>query len=100
MATEIGACLVLGGEASVEDLEPLLADEYGVTVARDRAIICVVGSRLASDRAFRRKVLAAVAEEDPEALVWGASPISVTAVFPEQRLSAAVRSLHDRFFGD
>lgn len=94
----IGACVAVSAGPRVEEIERIVAREFDVSVDRDRAIICVVGSRLEHDVAFRRRVLGAVAEQDPEALVWGASPISVTAIVPTGRLAPAVRGLHGRFF--
>ncbi len=96
--TEVGAAVVVP-EGSGEPLAEALADASAeIACLRGRALLCVVGSGLAA-KACRRAVLDALASCDAEALLAGASPVSVAAVVEDRGLPEIVRSLHERFFG-
>lgn len=64
----------------------------------ERAVVSVVGDGLGLDPALRARVGASLAELAPDLLVVGASRSSATAVIPVDRLTEAVRALHERFF--
>jgi len=75
-----------------------LGDDVRLETMEDRAIVCIVGTGLATDGALRSRVLAALAEIAPEMVALGGSATSVAAVVPERVLADAVRGLHRRFF--
>jgi aspartate kinase len=97
VSSEVAACLVVRQPLDIAGLKNTLGDNCGVDAMGDRAIICIVGSKLGHDGSFRALVLAALAEFEPEALVLGSSGSSLAAIVPQAVLERAVRGLHRRF---
>lgn len=98
LASEVSVGLVAAELPPAERLAGVLGDEFRVCRDADRAIICVVGSRVGAEGACRGQVLSALAEWEPELVGVGGSATSVAAVVPAARLEPAVRALHARFF--
>jgi aspartate kinase len=97
VSSEVAVCLAIPQSVDLAAIDAMLGDGIAIEVERDRAIICVVGSRLGSDSGFRALVLSALAEFEPEMVGLGASGSSLAAVVPQTRLEPAVRGLHERF---
>jgi aspartate kinase len=98
VVSEVATSVIVPAEAPLGGVRRALSGIAEVEDAPGRALVCVVGSGLARDGRIRRKVLAALAEIEPEIVSLGGSGTSVTAVVPEDRLAQAVRGLHHRFF--
>jgi aspartate kinase len=97
VASEIGVHFAIRDEAEGESLQIELADYGEVEAYGDRAIVCVVGSRLAEGPA-RGEAMEAIAEWEPELLALGSSGASLAAIVRADRLTETVRGLHRRFF--
>jgi aspartate kinase len=97
VASEIGVHFAMREDADRATLEVELGQFGEVEVRGKRAIVGVVGSRLA-DGAARRVAVEAMAEWEPELLALGSSGASLAAVVTEERLTETVRGLHHRFF--
>jgi aspartate kinase len=99
VASELGLHVVVGlasdAEAIFEDLQAL----GEVRMQEGRAVICIVGSRLAS-AAERGRALHALADWQPELVALGSSGASLAAVVTEERLTEAVRGLHRHYLED
>jgi aspartate kinase len=100
VSSEVAVSVVVPAGARLEDVRRALHGVADVEDAEGRALVSVVGSGLARDGRVRRRVLAALAEIEPEIVSLGGSGTSATAVVPEDRLGEAVRGLHRRFFED
>jgi aspartate kinase len=99
VASEIGVHLAIDDSVASVALQDELARCGVVEVQRDRAIVCMVGSRLADGRS-RREALEAISACEPELLALGSSGASLTALVSADRLTETVRGLHHRFFED
>ena len=97
VASEVAVTVVVSG-LDFEKVARDLAAFASLETVADLAIVCVVGSGLASDGAIRRRVLEALAAHEPVALGLGARATSVAAAVSEGRLESAVRDIHHRFF--
>jgi aspartate kinase len=97
VSTEVALCLAVEKDVDLAPVREALGDSAGFEIERDRAVICVVGSRLGRDSRFRALVLSALAEFEPEMVGLGASGSSLAAVVTESGLEAAVCGLHRRF---
>jgi len=97
VASEIGVHFAMRDDADRASLELELGQYGEVEVRGDRAIVGVVGSRLA-EGAARRVALEAMAEWEPELLALGSSGASLAAIVTAERLTETVRGLHHRFF--
>jgi len=97
VASEVAVCLAISQHVDLAPVRSALGENIKIDVERERAIICVVGSRLSRDSSFRTLVLSALAEFEPEMVGLGASSNSLAAVVPHARLEPAVRGLHRRF---
>lgn len=97
VATEIGVHLAIDDDAAQVSLQEELRQYGELDVHGDRAIVCMVGSRLADGRS-RRDAMEAISAWEPELLVIGSSGASLAALVRTDRLSETVRGLHHRFF--
>jgi len=95
VSSDLAVTLVLPESAGLRGIEGRFGSEARVELLEPGAIICMVGAGL---RGVRGKVLAALAEWDPEVLALGVSRNSVTALVREELLQPALQSLHRRFF--
>ncbi len=100
--------LVVASEASVamvapDDFEPAriraLAEDAGceLSIRKDRSVICVVGAVLAERDEIRSKVVAELANWQPDLLALGASRSGITAALDRDSLALALRRLHRVF---
>ncbi|MBI5647139.1 MAG: lysine-sensitive aspartokinase 3 [Ignavibacteriae bacterium] len=83
------------------DLDALLAhlEEFGrVQVQRNKAIVCIVGEKLKSEKGIAARVFGRLREVPIDMISQGASEINITFVIDEEHVPHAVRELHDEFF--
>ena len=97
VASEIGVHFAMRDDADRASLEVELGQYGDVEGCGGRAIVGVVGSRLA-DGTARRVAVEAMAEWEPELLALGSSGASLAAIVTAERLTETVRGLHHRFF--
>lgn len=82
-------------------LDALIADleQYGrVQVQRGKAIVCIVGERLRSEKGVAARVFSRLTDVPIDMISQGASEINLTFVIDEERIPDAVRELHEEFF--
>jgi aspartate kinase len=90
--------------ATINDTSQLdhLVEELGkfatVTVARAKAIICVVGDNLRNSAGIAARVLDAINGVNVNMISQGASEINISFVVDEDNLDRVVRMLHEEFF--
>ena len=73
--------------------------QYGeITVQRSKAIICIVGERLRSERGIAARVFSRLRDVPVDMISHGASEINLTCVIDEDRVPEAVSELHEEFF--
>ena len=81
-------------EALVADLE-----QYGrVQIQRGKAIVCIVGEKLKSEKGIAARVFGRLRDIPIDMISQGASEINITCVIDEANIPLAVRELHDEFF--
>ena len=85
-------------EAPLEALERELGPDLSFELLENRAVCGVVGAGLAAEGPLRGRVLAELAQADPDLIAQGASRTNVLAVLDETRLLSLVHRLHKRFF--
>jgi aspartate kinase len=71
-----------------------------VSVARKKAIVCVVGERLKKTPGIAARVMAAIGNVELNMISQGASEINISVVVDESAISTTVRRLHREFFPD
>jgi aspartate kinase len=80
----------------VRDLEP-----FGrVQVQRGKAIVCIVGERMRTEKGVAARVFGRLRDVPIDMISQGASEINISFVIDEDRIPGAVRALHDEFFSD
>jgi aspartate kinase len=97
-ASGLAVSLALPAGTPIDALAAALGERAEVERLDDRAIVCIVGEGLATDAALRRRVLAELANREPEMVAVGVSRTSVAAVIAGARLPGALVELHRRFF--
>ena len=81
-------------DALISDLE-----QYGrVQVQRGKAIVCIVGERLRSEKGVAARVFSRLTDVPIDMISQGASEINLTFVIDDDRIPDAVRELHEEFF--
>jgi aspartate kinase len=98
VSSEVGLTLAVRGRSDASAIEAAGEGEWRAEVEAERALVCVVGSALASSPPLRARVLDAFAALEPDVVALGASGTSASAVLPEARLGTALAALHARFF--
>jgi aspartate kinase len=84
-------------------LEALVADleQYGrVQVQHNKAIMCIVGEKLRSEKGVAARVFGRLKDIPIDMISQGASEINITFVIDEDKVPHAVRELHDEFFSN
>lgn len=84
-------------------LEQLIAEleKYGrVQVQKDKAIVCIVGEKIKTEKGVAARVFGRLKDIPIEMISQGASEINLTFVIGEESVPAAVRELHDEFFSN
>ena len=83
-------------EALIRDLE-----QYGrVLVQKNKAIVCIVGENLKSEKGIASRIFGRLQDISIDMISQGASEINITFVIDEDEVANAVRSLHEEFFSD
>lgn len=100
--SEVSITMTLPPTEGVEAFRVDLEKIGEVTLARDHAMICVVGHGILLQTGVASTVFSALAEVGVRvrAISQGAVKVNIAMVVAEDDLSRAVLALHDRFFPD
>jgi len=85
------------------NLDELLADlqDFGnVSLQRGKAIVCIVGEKLKSEKGVASRVFGRLSDIPIDMISQGASEINITFVIDESDVPKAVMSLHEEFFSN
>lgn len=83
-------------EAVVRDLERIGT----VSVERDQAVVCVVGSGLRDTPGVAGTIFTAIKEHNISLISHGASSVNMTFVVSEDAVKEVIKRLHDEFFSE
>lgn len=95
---EVSVSLTVEADAPLERLVAELSRFARCDVARDRAIVAVVGERLRDTPGVSAAALTALASFHVEMLSMGANEINLSVVVKQAAAHDALRALHTRFF--
>lgn len=83
-------------EAVVRDLERIGT----VSVERNQAVVCVVGSGLRDTPGVAGTIFTAIRDHNISLISHGASSVNMTFVVEEDSVKEVIKRLHDEFFGE
>jgi aspartate kinase len=95
---EVSVSLTVEADAPLERLVARIAPFARCEVARERAIVALVGERLRETRGVAAAALAALTPFHVEMLSMGANEINLSVVVKAEQAHDALRALHARFF--
>jgi aspartate kinase len=95
---EVSVSCTVDADAPVDKLAKELLPYATVEVARDRALVSVIGERLKSAPYAVRDTFAALGDIVPELISLGGNEINLSFVVPHAQARNAVRALHRAFF--
>ncbi len=95
---EVSVSLTVEADAPVDQLRAELARFARVDIARDRAIVAVVGERLRTTPGIAARALAALGDINVEMISMGANEINLSFVLERSRERDAVERLHAALF--
>ncbi len=96
--SEVSLSLSIESSPSLDSLIRKL-EEYGqISVQKNKAIICIVGERLKSERGIAGRVFSRLHDIPIDMISHGASEINLTMVIDDERVPEAIMELHDEFF--
>lgn len=96
--SEVSISLSIEHSPNLERLVEELRHYGEITVQRNKAIICIVGERLRSERGIAARVFSRLRDVPVDMISHGASEINLTCVIDEERVPEAVSELHEEFF--
>jgi aspartate kinase len=98
--SEVSVSLTVDNEDSLPEITEELELIGETRIARNKAIICVVGEGMKHTPGIAARIFGALARArvNIEMVSEGASEINLTLVVDEQEVNRAVRVLHDEFF--
>jgi aspartate kinase len=99
--SEVTVSVTLDGMHNMEPVLQELSGEFEISLALDRAVICVVGDGIQTTPGIAGEVFSVLKEEKINVLMisQGASKNNITFVVEERDVQNAVCALHRRFFG-
>jgi aspartate kinase len=96
--SDISISATINDTSHLEEITEELRAFATVTVAKAKAIVCVVGDNLRNSRGIAARVLHAISNVNINMISQGASEINISFVVDENNVDAVVRLLHDEFF--
>jgi aspartate kinase len=96
--SEVSVSVTIDDERRLEDIRTALGEFADVRCVSDRAIVCAVGERMATDPGLSTRVIAALEGLPIEMISQGGSRKNVTVVLPDAHAGHAMVRLHARFF--
>jgi aspartate kinase len=98
--SEVSVSMTLDNTDRLDAIKSDLSGIGGVTVERDKAIICVVGDNLKFTPGVAARLFQAIESTNVNMISQGASEINLTFVIDEAEADRVVRRLHDVFLTD
>jgi aspartate kinase len=98
--SEVSISLSIEHSPDLDSLVNILRQYGEITVHRNKAIICIVGERLRSERGIAARVFSRLRNVPLDMISHGASEINLTCVIDEDRVPEAVMELHEEFFSN
>ncbi|MBI3940975.1 MAG: lysine-sensitive aspartokinase 3 [Acidobacteria bacterium] len=98
--SEVSVSLTLDSAENLDAIVEDLSQIGEVQVARNKAIICLVGENLKFTPGIAARAFSAIDTVNIQMISQGASIINLGFVIDEDRISEAVNRLHDHFFSD
>ena len=95
---EVSVSLTVEASAPIEAIKNELGAFAHVSVARDRALVALVGERLKHTPGLAARVFGAIATINVEMISMGSNEINLSLVVERQDEAAAVRLLHKALF--
>ncbi len=96
--SEVSVSMTLDNTDHLEAIKSDLSHIGGVTVDRDKAIVCVVGDNLKFKPGVAARLFQAVNTTNVNMISQGASEINLTFVIDDGEVERVARSLHNEFF--
>jgi aspartate kinase len=98
--SEVSVSLTVDNEESLPEITKELEQIGETRIARNKAIICVVGEGMKHTPGIAARIFGALAraQVNIEMVSEGASEINLTLVVDERVVNRTVRVLHDEFF--
>jgi aspartate kinase len=96
--SEVSLSLSIESTPSLDALVEKLKEYGQISVQKKKAIICIVGERLKSERGIAGRVFGRLHDIPIDMISHGASEINLTMVIDDDRVPEAVMELHDEFF--
>lgn len=98
--SEVSVSMTLDNTDRLEAIKRDLSGIGGVTVEREKAIVCVVGDNLKFTPGVAARLFRAIESTNVNMISQGASEINLTFVIDESEVDRVVRRLHDEFFAE
>jgi aspartate kinase len=96
--SEVSVSVTIDNVQHLREILRELRTFANVSVARNKAIVCVVGERLKRTRGVAARVMAAIGSVELNMISQGASEINISVVVDEAEIDTTVRRLHHEFF--
>lgn len=96
---EVSVSLTVDAGAPLDDVRRELSAFAHVSVAKDRALVALVGERLKHTPGLAARVFGAIAAINVEMISMGANEINLSLVVERKDEARVVRLLHDALFG-
>ncbi|MCK5572390.1 MAG: aspartate kinase, partial [Bacteroidetes bacterium] len=96
--SEVSVSVTIDNVRHLREIVRELRTFANVSVARKKAIVCVVGERLKKTRGVAARVMAAIGSVELNMISQGASEINISVVVDEADIDSTVRRLHREFF--
>jgi aspartate kinase len=98
--SEVSVSMTLDNTDRLEAIKADLSGIGGVTVERNKAIVCVVGDNLKFTPGVAARLFGAIENTNVNMISQGASEINLTFVIDDGDVDRVVQRLHDEFFAD
>jgi len=98
--SEVSVSMTLDNTDRLEAIKADLSGIGGVTVERNKAIVCVVGDNLKFTPGVAARLFGAIENTNVNMISQGASEINLTFVIDDGDVDRVVCRLHDEFFAE
>lgn len=96
--SEVSVSLTIDNTRALEKIESELQEFSEVSVARDQALIAVVGERIGTTAGIAGRLFKALEKVNVRMISEGASLLNLSFVVADEDVEKAVAALHDEFF--
>ena len=95
---EVSVSMTVEHDAPLDELRSSLERFAKLEVARERAIVAVVGERLKQTKGLAARIFAALGDINVEMISMGANEINLSVVVEKSAAPEAIRRLHRALF--